>query len=158
LQLTRITSIQPRYSLLFREIERELMPLAKEEGMAVIPFNPLAGGMQSGKCRPEQPPAGRFAENNGFCGQLYRERYWYKRQFDTIQELSAIAHELNVSLPTLAVAWVLANPVITAGILGASRVDQLADTLAAADVALDSHVKTKLDALTQEYRQGDAES
>jgi aryl-alcohol dehydrogenase-like predicted oxidoreductase len=158
LRLARVTSVQPRYSLLFREIERELLPLAKEESIAVMPFNPLAGGMLSGKYRLEQPPAGRFAPNNGFYGQLYRARYWHERQFDTVQQLSAIAGELNVPLPTLAVAWVLANPVITAAILGASRVDQLADTLAAAALVLDGEVKARLDALTQEYRQGDAES
>jgi aryl-alcohol dehydrogenase-like predicted oxidoreductase len=158
LKLARITSVQPRYSLLFREIERELLPLAKEESMAVMPFNPLAGGMLSGKYRLEQPPAGRFAVDNGFYGDLYRARYWHERQFSTVQRLLAIAGELNVSLPTLAVAWVLANPGITAAILGASRVDQLVDTLAAADLALDGDVKARLDTLTREYRQGDAES
>ncbi len=158
LRLVRLTSVQPRYSLLFREIERELLPLAKEETVSIISFNPLAAGILSGKYRADMTPAGRFVESNGFYGQLYRSRYWHQRQFNTIEQISAIARERHVSLPTLAVAWVLANPVITSVILGASRADQLNDTLAAANLVLDAEIKAKLDALTMEYRQGDAES
>jgi 1-deoxyxylulose-5-phosphate synthase len=156
LRLTRSVSVQPRYNLLFREIERELLPLAEEESLAVVPFNPLAGGLLTGKYRPESPPeGGRFA-GDGFYGQLYRSRYWHTRKFDTVDKLNEIAGDMGVSLPTLAVAWVLANPTITSAILGASRADQLDDTLAAGELVLDGAIKARLDDITFEYRHGDS--
>ncbi len=93
LKLTRYVSVQPRYSLLFREIERELLPLALEEGLAVIPFNPLGGGLLTGKYKKDQTPTeGRFsaAIGNNF-GAMYQQRYWHDRQFQTIEQLSKIA-------------------------------------------------------------------
>jgi aryl-alcohol dehydrogenase-like predicted oxidoreductase len=157
LRLTRLVSVQPRYSLLFRQIERELLPLADEEGLAVIPFNPLAGGLLTGKYRhDEKPTQGRFSAEVGRFGALYQARYWHKREFDTIEELREISSDLGVPLAKLSIAWVLANPTITSAILGASRPDQLTDTLAAVDLKIDSALKTKLDEITHEYRWGDA--
>lgn len=156
LRLIRLVSVQPRYNLLFREIERELLPLAHEETLAVVPFNPLAGGLLSGKYRAVSLPRdGRFS-GDGFYGQLYRSRYWHKRQFDTVEKLSEIAREMGVRLPTLAVAWVLANPVVTSAILGASNADQLDATLAAGTFLLDGAIKERLDDITYEYRHGDS--
>ena len=157
LHLTRIASVQPRYNLLFRQIERELLPLAAETGMAVIPFNPLAGGLLSGKYRrDDQPTEGRFSVQIGQqFADLYTERYWHTKAFDTIDRLAKIASELAASLATLSVAWVLASPAITSAILGASRPAQLTDTLAAADVELPDDAKVALDDLTHEYRWGD---
>ena len=158
LHLTRIASVQPRYNLLFRQIERELLPLAAETGMAVIPFNPLAGGLLSGKYgRDDQPTEGRFSAQVGQqFADLYNERYWHTKAFDTIDRLAKIASELATSLATLSVAWVLASPAITSAILGASRPAQLTDTLAAADLDLPDDAKVALDDLTHEYRWGDA--
>ncbi len=158
LRLTRIASVQPRYSLLFRQIERELLPLASEEGIAVIPFNPLAGGLLSGKYkRDEKPKEGRFSSEVGAqFGKMYQERYWHEKEFETIERLKVVAKELGVSLPKLSVAWVLANPTITSAILGASRPDQLTDTRAACDLKIDAELKNKLDEITAEYRFGDS--
>src|ERR1700674_2923144 len=73
LRLVRFVSVQPRYNLLFREIERELLPLAQEENLAVIPFNPLAGGLLSGKYRQDdKPEKGRFSAEVGQFGASYR--------------------------------------------------------------------------------------
>jgi aryl-alcohol dehydrogenase-like predicted oxidoreductase len=153
--LARFVSVQPRYNLLFRQIERELLPLAGEESLAVIPYNPLAGGLLTGKHRRDAPPPeGRFTVGN--AGTMYQERYWHDREFGTIDALKALADEAGQSLATTAVAWVLANPVVTSAIIGASRPEQLADSLAAADVTLDAELKAKLDAATREYRWGDA--
>lgn len=153
--LARFVSVQPRYSLLFRQIERELLPLAAEEGLAVMPYNPLAGGLLTGKHRLDAPPdSGRFAL--GTTAQMYQARYWHEREFKTIEALNAAAGEAGVPLTTAAVAWVLANPVISSAIIGASRPEQLDATLAAADLALDPGFKTKLDEITDEYRRGDA--
>ena len=157
LKLTRFVSAQPRYNLLFREVERELFPLVQEEGLAVIPFNPLAGGLLSGKYKHgETPEKGRFSAELGGFGQAYHARYWHEREFVTIGKLREIAGEEGEALPKLAVAWILANPAITSVILGASRTEQLTDTLAAADYSLARELKTKLDDLSAEYRRGDA--
>jgi aryl-alcohol dehydrogenase (NADP+) len=87
---------------------------------------------------------------------MYQERYWHDREFDTVEELRRLADEAGLPLTTMAVSWVLANPVITSAIVGASRPEQLTDTVAAADKALDPALKDQLDALTTEYRYGDA--
>jgi 1-deoxyxylulose-5-phosphate synthase len=156
LRLTRLDSVQPRYNLLFRQIEREMLPFCDEEGVGVIPYNPIAGGLLSGKHSPTAPPpeGGRFTL--GTAGGLYQERYWHEREFNTVEQLRGLAAEAGLSLVTLAVAWVLANDVITAPIIGASRPEQLDDSLAAAAVRLDHDLKRRLDDLTHEYRMGDA--
>lgn len=155
LGLTRFASVQPRYNLLFRQIERELLPLCAEEGLAVMPYNPLAGGLLTGKHRASAPPPeGRFTL--GTAGSMYAERYWKEREFAAVAALADLAGEAGVELTTLAVAWVLANPAITAPIVGASRPEQLKANVAALDLAIDPGLKAKLDALTHEFRMGDA--
>ncbi|WP_342627921.1 aldo/keto reductase [Nguyenibacter vanlangensis] len=153
LRLARFVSVQPRYNLLTRDIERELLPLAKEENIAVIPFNPLAGGLLTGKYkRDDNPEQGRFSAEVGRFGAMYRDRYWHQREFDTIDELRSLADGQNTSMPTMAIAWILANPTITSVILGASRTAQLTDTLAAVDYDLSPNLKAEFDALTEAYR------
>jgi aryl-alcohol dehydrogenase-like predicted oxidoreductase len=153
--LARFVSVQPRYNLLFRQIERELLPLALEEQLAVIPYNPLAGGLLTGKHRRDaSPPEGRFTVGN--AGKIYQERYWHEREFSTIEALRKTVEEAGTSLVATSVAWVLAHPAVTSAIIGASRPEQLTDSLAAVDMTLDSGLKAKLDELTLEYRWGDA--
>ncbi|MGB8414807.1 aldo/keto reductase [Paraburkholderia sp.] len=157
LRVARFVSVQPRYNLLFRQIERELLPLAAEEQLAVMPYNPLAGGLLTGKHRVDAAPtSGRFTETVGKAGAMYQERYWHQREFDTIEKLKAIATPTGESLTRVSLAWVLANPLITSAIIGASRAEQLSDTLAASELVLDAQVKAQLDEVSQEYRWGDA--
>jgi aryl-alcohol dehydrogenase (NADP+) len=154
----RIDSVQPRYNLLFRTFERDLLPLCEEEGIAVIPYNPLAGGMLTGKHdRTAAPPEGsRFSLGN--AGPRYQERYWHDREFDTVDALRGLSNEAGMSMATMAMCWVLSNPAITAPIVGASRPDQLADSLAAAEKGpLPADLKTKLDEMTHDWRAVDAE-
>ncbi|KYF95703.1 alcohol dehydrogenase, partial [Sorangium cellulosum] len=140
--LTRFVSVQPRYALLFREIERELLPLAQEEGLGVIPYNPLAGGFLTGKHHRGDPtPGTRFTL--GTAASNYQQRYWNERAFATVEELQGLVAEAGQSLTTVAVAWVLANPAITSAIIGASRPDQLDATLAAGELALDPELKAR---------------
>ena len=147
-------SVQPRYNLLFRENERELLPLCAEEGIAVIPYNPLAGGFLSGKHQPGAPTeGGRFTL--GWAAGRYQERYWNDRMFAAIDDLRPIAADAGVSMATMAVQWVLANPVITSPIIGASRPEQLKDSVAAVDAPLQADVKEQLDRMTYEFRFGD---
>jgi aryl-alcohol dehydrogenase (NADP+) len=155
LGVARFDTVQPRYNLLFRQPERDLLPLCREEGLGVIPYNPLAGGFLSGKHRREAgpTPGTRFALAS--AAERYRERYWKDREFATVDALRPLAQQAGMSLARLAVAWVLAHRVITSPIIGASRPDQLDDILPAADKELDTALKARLDELTYEYRLGD---
>jgi 1-deoxyxylulose-5-phosphate synthase len=153
---TRFVSVQPRYNLLFREFERELFPFCLDEGIAVIPYNPIAGGMLSGKHdRTKAPDEGtRFALGN--AAKTYQDRYWHDNVFDTVDELVKIASDAGIPLPTLAVAWTLRHPAITAPIVGASRPEQLDATIAAVDTQLDQDLVDRLNEVTAAYRRGDA--
>jgi aryl-alcohol dehydrogenase-like predicted oxidoreductase len=156
LGLARFDSVQPRYNLLFRQIEREMLPFCAEEGVGVIPYNPIAGGLLSGKHQRGGPPTEGSRFTLGNAAENYQNRYWHDREFDTVEQLKEVADGLGMPLVTLAVAWTLAQPAITAPIIGASRPDQLDASLAAVDVELDAEVLQRLDELTREYRMGDA--
>jgi len=155
LRVARFASVQPRYNLLFRQIERELLPLCAAEGLAVIPYNPLAGGFLSGKHKRETGPTAGTRFTLGTAAKRYQERYWREREFETVEELRSLAAEAGMSMTQLALAWVLANPVITSPIVGASRAEQLDDVVAIAGKTLDTGLKARLDELTAEYRLGD---
>jgi 1-deoxyxylulose-5-phosphate synthase len=156
LRLARFDSVQPRYNLLFRQIEREMLPFCEEDGVGVIPYNPIAGGLLSGKHTRTAPPPEGSRFTLGWAGQVYQQRYWNERAFDTVEALRKLADQAGVSLVTLSVAWVLANKAVTAPIIGASRPEQLSASLAAATYTLDPALKQQLDELTHEYRLGDA--
>ena len=157
LRVGRIASVQPRYNLLFREFERDLLPMCQAEGLGVISYNPIAGGMLSGKHRRDTGPTEGTRFTLGTSGALYQRRYWQDAAFDAVDQLHEVAADLGIPLPTLAVAWVLHNPAITAPIIGASRPEQLDATLAAVDVQLDAATLQRLDDITRHFRYGDAE-
>jgi aryl-alcohol dehydrogenase (NADP+) len=156
LGLARFDSIQPRYNLLFRQFEREMLPFCEEEGVGVIPYNPIAGGLLAGKHDRSGAPTEGTRFTLGNAAQNYQQRYWHDREFDTVEEIRKLAGQAGVSLVTLAVSWVLANKAVTSPIIGASRPEQLADSVAAAEYVLDPDLKRQLDELTHEYRMGDA--
>lgn len=151
--IARIDSVQPRYNLLFRTFERDLLPLCEEEGIAVIPYNPLAGGLLTGKHERNGTPQQGTRFTLGRAGSMYQARYWHEHEFETVEQLRGIAREADISLATLAVRWVLSNTAITAPIIGASRPEQLADSLAAEEKGpLPGDVKARLDQLTDSWR------
>jgi aryl-alcohol dehydrogenase (NADP+) len=154
----RYDCVQPRYNLLFRAFERDLFPLCEQEGIGMIPYNPLAGGFLSGKHRPGAPTEGtRFTL--GSAAERYQDRYWHEQMFATVEELRLLAAEHGVSLAQLAVAWCLAQPAVSAPIVGASRPEQLADPVAAVDAPLEpgGELYRRLDELTRIYRAVDVE-
>jgi aryl-alcohol dehydrogenase-like predicted oxidoreductase len=155
LGVARFDTVQPRYNLLFRQIERDLLPLCQMDGLAVIPYNPLAGGFLSGKHRREAGPTAGTRFTLGTAAKRYQERYWREREFATVEELRGLAAEAGMSMVQLALAWVLAHPAVTSPIVGASRPGQLDDAIAAVGKTLDPGLKTRLDALTADYRLGD---
>ena len=156
LGLARFVSVQPRYNLLFREFERELFPLCLDEGIGVIPYNPIAGGMLSGKHDRTKPPDEGTRFTLGNAAKTYQDRYWHDNVFDTVDQLAKIADEAGIPLPTLAVAWTLRHPAITAPIVGASRPEQLDATIAALGTELDADLVDRLNEITAAYRRGDA--
>jgi aryl-alcohol dehydrogenase-like predicted oxidoreductase len=146
LGLERICCVQPRYNLLYREIESELLPLCRDQGMGVIPYNPLAGGFLTGKYKTleDTTPGGRFSLG-GKTGPLYRERYWQDAQLEEVKKLKEFFAPRSRKLTTVAVAWVLAQPAITCAIVGASKPEQLDDSLAATEMSLDEEEKAACD-------------
>jgi 1-deoxyxylulose-5-phosphate synthase len=155
--IARIASVQPRYNMLFRGFERDLLPMCAEESIAVIPYNPLAGGLLTGKHNHATPPQAGTRFALGTAARRYQERYWNEKEFETIEALRPIAAEAGNSMATMALSWVLANPAITAPIVGASRPDQLGESLDAAEKPLPVELKARLDDLTHGWRAVDAE-
>jgi len=156
LGLARFVSVQPRYSLLFRQMERNMFPMCAEEGLAVIPYNPLAGGLLTGKHKFDASPPEGTRFRLGTAAGNYQDRYWQQREFTSVEALREIAAAAGLGMVQMALAWVLANPVVTAPIIGASKPAQLDDSIAALSVTLTDEVRQRLDETTAVYRLGDA--
>ena len=150
LGLNRFISIQPSYSLADRTPEQELVPLCLDQGVGIIPYFPLAGGVLSGKYTDfNNPPAGsRLEKNPDFAKRIDNER------MKLAQEVAQIAKKLNTSPSALSLAWLMQRPAVCTVIVGATRVDQLLDNYAAVSLNLDSAVLEKLEQLTTKFRHG----
>jgi len=146
-RLARFDCVQPRYNILYREIESELLPLCRDQGIGVAVYNPLAGGLLTGKHAKAGPPTPGTRFTLGAAGNLYRERYWHEAQFDAVERLKAFFDPRGLPLATVATAWTLTQPGLSSTIIGASRPDQLADTLAAVDLVLDDEARAACDAV-----------
>lgn len=155
-QWVKPSLIQPRYNLLFRQIERDLIPLSEAEQLGMICYNPLAGGLLSAKHQFAAKPNDNSRFGQGAAGDMYKDRYWHEREFLAVQQYAQLAKECNIPLVQMAVAWVLANPAVTCAILGASRVEQLPDVFKASDTVLTESVMTRLNEISHEFRRGDA--
>lgn len=128
--LARIECLQPMYNLVKRQAEVEILPLAKEEQIGVIPYSPLGGGLLTGKYMPDaKPDSGRLVEN-----KMYIKRYGLADYYQSAADFSAHARDSGFHPATLAVAWVMANPAVTAPIIGARNLEQLEASLAAIDI------------------------
>lgn len=125
----RIEAVQPMYNLLARGIEQELLPACAEFQLAVVPYNPLAGGLLTGKHQPQAPIPGTRFDRLPF----YRDRYWNAANFEAVKRLTEIAQAAGRSLTRLAIPWILQQPHVTSVILGASTMQHLQDNLAALD-------------------------
>lgn len=138
-----IRVIQPMYNLVKRQAEVELIPLAQDAGLGVMAYNPLGGGVLTGKYgRAPEKAAGRLAEN-----AMYRKRYAEAWMFEAAQELKVISNDAGMSPVSLAVAWVARNPAVTCPIIGARSVEQLAPALKAAEIQLTAELYQRLSAL-----------
>ena len=118
---------QPMYNLLARGIEREYLAMAKKYGVSIIAYNPLAGGMLTGKhSQAAIPPGTRFDKN-----PMYQERYWHPENFAAVEKLKNAADQIRRSLISVALNWLLCHTLTDCVILGASRLEQLDQNLAA---------------------------
>lgn len=145
LGITGYMTIQSRYNLLYREIETELLPLCRDEGIGLMVYNPLAGGFLSGKYEAGQAPEEGTRFTLGNAAAMYQERYWQEAQFAAVERLQTGVEKRGLDLVSVAVAWVLAQPGVSTAIIGASRPDQLDANLAALDVELDEDLRTICD-------------
>lgn len=135
------TMIQSRYNLLYRDLETELLPMLRDEGIGLMVYNPLAGGMLSGKYEPGQAVEDGTRFTLGTAGAMYQHRYWHDAQIEAVGRLKGEAEKRELDLVSVAVAWVLAQPGVTTAIIGASRPEQLDANLAALDVELDDELR-----------------
>jgi len=144
--LARFQCIQPMYNLTKRQAEVEILPLALAEGVGVIPYSPLGGGLLSGKYSTSAKPAvGRLVQN-----QMYARRYAEDLHYEVAERFTTHAKERSIHPATLAVAWVMHHPAITAPIIGARNVDQLAASLDAINVAMTPEWRAEISALSYE--------
>lgn len=131
--LSRFECIQPMYSLVKRQAEVEILPLAQAKGLSVIAYSPMAGGLLSGKYTfEERPPESRLAINT-----MYQARYADEAYFEIASQFSQLAGKLNVAPATLAVAWVSQHPGVTAPIIGARNTEQLEESLQGLEFSMD---------------------
>ena len=137
LGLARFESNQPRYNILYREIENEIIPLCQAEELGLIVYNPLAGGFLTGRYQPGQSVEGGSRFGLHQAGKMYQGRYWQEAQFEAVEELRGFFGSRQRSLTQVALAWVLAQPAVTSAIVGASRPEQLDDSLPATELRLE---------------------
>jgi aryl-alcohol dehydrogenase-like predicted oxidoreductase len=141
--LAPIHCIQPMYNLAKRQAEVELLPLAREEGLGVITYSPLGGGLLTGKYIQAEPDQGRFIVN-----EKYRRRYAAESNVRTASNLDRFARERGFDPATLAVSWVMSHPAVTAPIVGARNLDQLKSSLAAAEFKMDPKLRQEISDLS----------
>lgn len=148
----RFAAVQPRWSLIERRAERDIVPLCIATGMAVVPYNPLAGGLLTGKYRrgEDPPPQTRFGL--GDWGKLYQERYWSESAFDLIETLLSVAARSGTTPAQTALAWLLTRNGLTAPIVGATRPEQLNENLAALDLTMEPDLIRELDAASSRFQ------
>lgn len=138
-----VCCVQPMYNLLKRQAESEILPMCAAEGLGCLTYSPLAGGLLTGKYGVEQrPPQGRIVDD-----PMYAVRYGAARNFEIAERFAALAREHGYSPVALAIAWVAAHPAVTAPLVGARRLDQLEDGLAAADIELSDALYQQIAAL-----------
>jgi aryl-alcohol dehydrogenase-like predicted oxidoreductase len=142
---TRFVSSQPQYSMLWRVVEEEVVPLCEKEGIGQIVWSPIAQGVLTGKYLPgKEPPAGsRATEEKSGAGMISR---WMRDEIlSAVQLLKPIASDHNLSMSQLALAWALQNKNVSAVIMGATTADQVRENVKASGVILEASVLKAID-------------
>jgi len=150
-----VAVIEPRYNLLARNPERDLLPLASAVGMGVIPYNPVAAGVLAGRFRHDAPAdtASRF----GIGGDTYRKRYWSPDAFAVADTVAKVADAIGASPAQVAMAWLLRKDVVTSVLAGVSTEEQLEDLVGSLDIHLEDEHVVQLDTVSEPfaYKAGD---
>ncbi|MBN1246873.1 MAG: aldo/keto reductase [Anaerolineae bacterium] len=142
----RFEVLQPMYNLVKRQAEVEILPMAQSEGLGVIPYSPLGGGLLTGKYGVDKrPDEGRLVSN-----AMYQKRYADNWVYETAGDFTAFAKENGYSPVSLAVAWVASHPAVTAPIIGARNVDQLNGSLGALEIDMTAELRAAISALSVE--------
>ena len=138
--LTRFDSTQPRYNLLDRRVETELLPLCAEEGVGVIPYSPLGGGLLTGKYHQGE----QFPEDARYV-RFGRTAHLTDPTLAAVRQLEELARGRGLSLVRLAIGWLLGQPAVTAPIIGATRPEQIEDSLGATPLTLTTEERAVAD-------------
>lgn len=124
-----VAAAQMMYNVVARGLEQEFVPMATKYELAIVAYNPLAGGLLTGKQQRERPAPGTRFDGN----QMYLDRYWHDAYFDAVEELKVVAQEAGRSMISLSLNWLLHHTTTACVLLGASRLDQLTANLDAAE-------------------------
>jgi len=144
--LTRFVSQQIHYTLQAREAEYELLPISVDQGLGVLVWSPLAGGLLSGKYRRGQPAPAGSRLLSGWDEPPVRDQ---EKLYDVVEVVVEVAKDRGVSPAQVALAWLLDRPAVTSVIVGARTEEQLADNLGAADLSLSQEERTRLEEVSR---------
>ncbi|GAB3346359.1 aldo/keto reductase family protein [Micromonospora halotolerans] len=151
-----LVSNQPQYSMLWRVIEAEVIPTSEELGVGQIVWSPMAQGVLSGKYLPGQPPPAGSRATDEKSGAGFIARFMTDEVLTRVQRLKPLAEQAGLTMPQLAVAWVLQNPNVSSAIVGASRPEQVHDNVKAAGVKLDADLLKAIDEIVEPVTERDA--
>ena len=150
--IARYDCTQPPYNLITRGIEDEFLPLCTNEGVGVCVYNPLAGGMLTGKHDLSKPPAEGTRFSNQKMGKMYSERYWVESNFKAVARIKELTQQHNRRMARFALAWILNNRSITSVICGSNSIKQLEENIGAVDITLTDHELKTCDEIWNELR------
>jgi len=143
--LSRFVSMQNHYNIVYREEEREMLPLCREEGIAITPWSPLARGLVSGNRRAD----GKAETIRGETDDYGKGLYFHESDFKVVDRLTEVARQRGLSNAVIALAWLLHQPGVTSPIVGATKIPHLEELVTALDVKLDA---SELKALAEPYQ------
>ncbi|MFL1381285.1 MULTISPECIES: aldo/keto reductase family protein [unclassified Nocardiopsis] len=141
----RIVSNQPQYNMLWRVIESEVVPVSRREGLGQVVWSPIAGGILTGKYKPGAPLPENTRATDPNSKHFIADRVDDRELLERVQKLAPLAAEAGLTLPQLAVAWVLQNDNVSTAIVGATRPEQVRDNVQAAGVKLDAGLLARID-------------
>ncbi len=146
--LTRFVAVQPGYSLADRTVEAELVPLCLDQGVGLIPYFPLAGGILTGKyaSADNPPPGSRLETQPGFARRLTEDRLELGRQ------VVLVAERIGTTPGALSLAWLYHKPSVATVIAGATKPEQVNENLKSVDLVLDDIVMAELDAISESFK------